>query len=104
MTKELVKTRKPKIPNGDLVFGKYTGDHMLSIDWDANSGWTKPLIHAHSPISLDPTASVFHYALECFEGMKAYKDNAGRLRLFRPMDNMARFNRSCARVALPVRL
>lgn len=99
-----MKTRKPKIPNSDLVFGKYTGDHMLSIDWDAKSGWTKPLIHAHSPISLDPTASVFHYALECFEGMKVYKDNAGKLRLFRPLDNMARFNRSCARIALPVRL
>ena len=27
---------------------------------------------------------MLHYALECFEGMKAYKDTEGRVRLFRP--------------------
>jgi branched-chain amino acid aminotransferase len=103
LTIETVKVRKPKIPNSELVFGKYSGDHMLTIDWDVKSGWTKPRIHPHSPIVLDPTASVFHYGLECFEGMKAYKDKAGRPRLFRPMDNMARMNRSAARLVLPVR-
>ena len=102
MTVELAKTRKAKVPNSELVFGKYTGDHMLTVDWDIKTGWTKPHIHAHSPIVLDPTASVFHYALECFEGMKAYKDKSGKARLFRPMDNMARLNRSSARLVLPV--
>jgi branched-chain amino acid aminotransferase len=101
LTIERVKTRKAKVPNSELVFGKYTGDHMLTIDWDAKTGWTTPKIHAHSPIVLDPTASVFHYALECFEGMKAYKDKDGKARLFRPMDNMARLNRSSARLTLP---
>jgi len=101
LTVELAKTRKAKVPNSELVFGKYTGDHMLTVDWDIKTGWTKPHIHAHSPIVLDPTASVFHYALECFEGMKAYKDKSGKARLFRPMDNMARLNRSSARLVLP---
>ncbi|KAJ4293884.1 branched-chain-amino-acid transaminase bat2 [Collariella sp. IMI 366227] len=44
---------------------------------------------------------VFHYAFECFEGMKAYKDKAGQIRLFRPDKNMERFNKSSARIALP---
>lgn len=99
---EMTKSRKPKIPNNELVFGKFPGDHMLSIDWDVKSGWTSPKIMPHSPICLDPTASVFHYALECFEGLKAYKDKLGKPRLFRPLDNMARMNRSAARLALPV--
>ena len=34
---------------------------------------------------------------QCFEGMKAYKDAAGRVRMFRPDLNMARLNASCAR-------
>lgn len=76
---------------------------MLSVDWDVKNGWTTPKIYPHSPICLDPTASVFHYALECFEGLKAYKDKLGKPRLFRPLDNMARMNRSAARIALPVR-
>jgi branched-chain amino acid aminotransferase len=45
---------------------------------------------------------VFHYGIECFEGMKAYKDKNGKIRLFRPDMNMARMNRSTERIALPV--
>lgn len=33
--------------------------------------------------------------------MKAYKDSSGRIRLFRPDQNMARFNKSSSRIALP---
>jgi branched-chain amino acid aminotransferase len=33
--------------------------------------------------------------------MKAYKDTKGQIRLFRPDKNMARFNKSAARIALP---
>jgi branched-subunit amino acid aminotransferase/4-amino-4-deoxychorismate lyase len=44
---------------------------------------------------------VLHYAVECFEGMKAYKGKDGRLRLFRPEMNMDRLARSAARLTLP---
>lgn len=44
---------------------------------------------------------MFHYAFECFEGMKAYKNDQGQIRLFRPDKNMARMNKSTARIALP---
>ena len=33
--------------------------------------------------------------------MKAYKDRKGNVRLFRPDKNMARLNKSAARIALP---
>lgn len=33
--------------------------------------------------------------------MKAYKDKSGNVRLFRPDKNMARLNKSVARIALP---
>lgn len=33
--------------------------------------------------------------------MKAYKDNDGQIRLFRPDMNMARFHKSCKRLTLP---
>jgi branched-chain amino acid aminotransferase len=33
--------------------------------------------------------------------MKAYKDSKGQVRLFRPTNNMARMNKSSARIALP---
>ena len=74
---------------------------MLSVEWTASQGWLAPRITPYQNLSLDPATCVFHYAFECFEGMKAYKDSEGQLRLFRPEKNMARLNRSSARIALP---
>lgn len=61
------------------------------------------LIHSSdSPLSLDPSATVFHYAQGLFEGLKAYRDANGKITLFRPDMNMKRMNTSAARLALPV--
>lgn len=48
-----------------------------------------------------PTASVLHYATECFEGMKIYRGFDTRLRLFRPDRNCRRMLSSATRIALP---
>lgn len=74
---------------------------MLSIEWTKSQGWLDPKITPYQNLSLDPATCVFHYAFECFEGMKAYRDQKGQFRLFRPDKNMARFNKSAARIALP---
>ena len=74
---------------------------MLSIEWTAAQGWLPPRITPYQNLSLDPATCVFHYAFECFEGMKAYKCTDGSLRLFRPDKNMQRINKSAARIALP---
>ncbi|GAB0136528.1 branched-chain-amino-acid transaminase bat2 [Epichloe bromicola] len=84
-----------------LVFGREFTDHMLAIEWTQDDGWLEPKITPYQNLSLDPATCVFHYAFECFEGMKAYKDKNGKVRLFRPDKNMARLNRSSARIALP---
>ena len=48
---------------------------------------------------MDPSSSVFHYGQAIFEGMKAYKDNNGKIWLFRPEDNFNRINKSSKRFA-----
>jgi branched-chain amino acid aminotransferase len=74
---------------------------MLIMEWTKTDGWLHPRITPYQNLSLDPATCVFHYAFECFEGMKAYKDKKGQIRLFRPDKNMERFNKSAARIALP---
>jgi branched-chain amino acid aminotransferase len=76
---------------------------MLSIEWTAASGWHAPRLTPYQNLSLDPATCVFHYAFECFEGMKAYKSRTdpSQLYLFRPNKNMERMNKSAARIALP---
>ena len=54
------------------------------------------------PLNLEPSATVFHYAQTLFEGLKAYRDDNGKVTLFRPDMNMKRMNRSASRIALPV--
>ncbi|GAN11388.1 branched-chain amino acid aminotransferase, cytosolic [Mucor ambiguus] len=88
-------TLKPLVANNELVFGNTFTDHMISVDWDEKNGWAAPQLHPYENLSLAPSAVVFHYASE------AYKDEHGKIRLFRPDMNMARMNRSTARIALP---
>ncbi|KAK2802790.1 branched-chain-amino-acid transaminase bat2 [Onygenales sp. PD_10] len=97
------KTQSPKslLPPEKLVFGANFTDHMIIMKWNTTDGWLAPEIVPHQNLSLDPSACVFHYAFECFEGMKAYKDKNGGIRLFRPDRNMARLNKSSKRIALP---
>jgi branched-subunit amino acid aminotransferase/4-amino-4-deoxychorismate lyase len=40
---------------------------------------------------------------QLFEGLKAYKDAQGRIRLFRPDKNVERINNSAQRLVFPVR-
>jgi branched-chain amino acid aminotransferase len=74
---------------------------MLQVDWTLQKGWDAPKITAYGDLKLDPACSVFHYGLECFEGMKAYKDAQGKIRLFRPDKNMERMNNSMKRLQMP---
>ncbi|KAH3765913.1 branched-chain amino acid aminotransferase [Pelomyxa schiedti] len=99
---ERTTTPKPKpVDKSKLLFGRQFTDHMLLIPWEAASGWGTPRITAYAPLALDLSCSCFHYGLEVFEGMKAYKDAQGRVRLFRPMMNINRLNISARRIALP---
>ncbi|KAI9801737.1 MAG: hypothetical protein M1825_003109 [Sarcosagium campestre] len=76
-------------------------DHMVTAKWTSHGGWEAPEIKPYGAFSLMPTASVFHYATECFEGMKVYRGYDGKLRLFRPDRNAERMLISSARGALP---
>ena len=77
---------------------------MLEMDWTRTAGWAAPTIRPYGPLAMDPAASVLHYGMECFEGMKAYIDAQGKIRLFRPEMNMARLNKSMTRLGFPVRV
>ncbi|KAM8973917.1 branched-chain-amino-acid aminotransferase, cytosolic [Pelodytes ibericus] len=84
-----------------LVFGTTFTDHMLTIEWSAEKGWDKPVIKPFQNFSMHPAASVFHYAVQLFEGLKAYRGEDGKVRLFRPKLNMDRMLRSAIRMCLP---
>ena len=86
---------KTKPDTASLGFGKYFSDYMFVMDYHSDNGWYDPRITPYEPITLDPSAMVFHYGQAIFEGMKAYKAADGTIQLFRPEKNMKRLNESC---------
>lgn len=85
----------------DLAFGLQFTDHMARVTWTAADGWHDRRVEPYGPISMDPAASVLHYAQEVFEGLKAYRWADGSVHLFRPEANAERLQRSANRMALP---
>nr|WP_275445806.1 MULTISPECIES: branched-chain amino acid aminotransferase [unclassified Halomonas] len=82
-------------------FGRFFTDHMAHVRWTASDDWHNAEVRPYGPLTLDPAASVLHYAQEIFEGIKAYRHADGSVWAFRPEKNAARFRASARRLALP---
>ena len=101
---KIVKTEHPKQKPQDeskLGFGKIFSDHMFVMDYTAGEGWHDARVVPYGPWEMDPATTVFHYAQEIFEGMKAYRTAEGKIQLFRPDCNANRFNDSADRLGMP---
>ncbi len=82
-------------------FGQVFTDHMVSLRWSVERGWHDGKLQPYGPLVLDPATAVLHYSQEIFEGLKAYRQDAGPIVAFRPFANAARFRRSAERMAMP---
>ena len=99
--KQLTVNKKSKPDENSLGFGVYYTDHMLIIDHDEEQGWHDARIVPYEPLQIDPAAMVLHYAMESFEGMKAYRTPDGSIQLFRPDKNAQRMINTNHRMCLP---
>lgn len=102
---KIEKTKNPKTipgPEDPLRFGTIFTDHMFIMDYDVTKGWHDPRVVPYGPLSLQPSAMVFHYGQEMFEGLKAYKTEEGKTLLFRPDKNIERANNTNERLCIPM--
>ena len=97
---ELTSNKKEK-PSGELTFGTVFTDHMFILDYTEGKGWHDPRIVPYQPITLEPSAMIFHYGQSVFEGLKAYINTDGEVQLFRPRKNFERLNKSNDRLCIP---
>jgi len=100
IVKKLTQNPKPIPDLHGVPFGTIFTDHMF-VAKCTKGQWESLEIVPFENLSLPPQASIFHYGTGIFEGMKAFRDAQGKVRLFRPDRNCERFARSAARVALP---
>ena len=99
----ITKTTQSRISELDydnIEFGKIFADHMFSVEYK-DGQWQTPEILPYGNLSLSPATSALHYGQALFEGMKAYKNAAGEVLMFRPLDNARRLNLSAERLCMP---
>ncbi|WP_289029535.1 branched-chain amino acid aminotransferase [uncultured Algoriphagus sp.] len=99
----VTKVQKSKLAETDfsnLVFGKTISDHMFVADYK-NGEWTDLRIVPYGPLQLNPSNAALHYGQSIFEGLKAYKNEAGEALIFRADANWRRMNESAVRMCMP---
>ena len=100
---KITKAPTSKLPSVDfnnLGFGNFFTDHMFVVDY-RDGEWGNPEIVPYGPISFEPALSAIHYGQSIFEGIKAYRMKDGSAAIYRPYENMKRFNRSALRMEMP---
>ena len=60
----------------NIPFGRVFTDHMLEADY-IDGAWTNVVIRPYQPLQFDPSLAALHYGQSIFEGVKAYKNEAG---------------------------
>jgi branched-chain amino acid aminotransferase len=98
---ERTKQPRPRPPESELRFGRYFTDHMFLLDWEEGAGWKNARIVPYGPLSLSPAAAGIHYGQSMFDGLKAFRGDDGKLRVFRLDRHCARMSEGAARLCMP---
>ena len=93
-------SRLSEVDFDHLAFGRSFADHMLVAEY-ADGAWKSVTIQPYGPLSYQPAMMSIHYGQAIFEGMKAYRSKKGEVLVFRPEENMKRFNKSAVRMCMP---
>jgi len=92
---------KKNIDWGNLSFGYVQTDYRYVVNFK-DGAWEEGGLTTDANITMNECAGVLQYAQTCFEGMKAYTTEDGKIVCFRPDLNAARMADSCRRLKMPV--
>ena len=92
---------KKNIDWSSLGFGYMKTDYRFVSNYK-DGAWDDGCLTEDGNIVLSECAGVFQYAQTCFEGLKAYTTEDGRIVCFRPDLNASRMADSARRLEMPV--
>ena len=85
----------------NLGFGYVPTDKRFVANF-TNGAWDEGALIDDPMVTMSECAGVLQYAQTCFEGLKAYRTEDGKVVCFRPDLNAARMADSCRRLEMPV--
>merc|ERR1719387_215220 len=89
------------VPWESLRFKMYTKDtKMIIAKCKAGRKWGPLQVLPYGPLDLEPATTALNYGQSIFEGVKAYRTHKGRIVLFRPEKNAARFHEGAKRLLM----
>lgn len=99
----ITRTTQPRLSEATREsdrFGAVFSDHVLVAEF-SDGQWGQAEIRPYGDTTLPVAPLVAHYGQGIFEGFKAFRQPDGGAALFRPDANLARMNRSAARLDMP---
>lgn len=79
----------------------YIKTDLRYISYWKDGSWDDGKLTEDNKLHISEGSTALHYGQQCFEGLKAYRCKDGSINLFRPDQNAARMQRSCARLLMP---
>ena len=85
----------------NIGFG-YIKTNVNARAYFADGKWSELEFTDDEYIKMHISTTCLHYGLQCFEGLKAFRGEDGRVRLFRVDENAKRMQASARKLCLPV--
>lgn len=102
MRKKVMKVvEKKNLDWSNLPFNYVVTDKRFVSNYK-NGAWDEGALIDDDKVTISESAGVLQYAQTCFEGLKAYTTEDGKIVMFRPDMNAARMKSSCERLEMPV--
>lgn len=92
---------KKNLDWSNLGFG-YVKTDKRYVSRFRNGAWDEGTLTEDATVTISECAGVLQYAQTCFEGLKAYTTEDGRIVTFRPDLNGERMEQSAKRLEMPV--
>ena len=92
---------KKNIDWSSLGFGYIQTDKRYVSNF-RDGAWDEGTLTEDATVSITECAGVLQYSQSCFEGLKAYTTEQGKIVCFRPDLNASRMKDSCLRLEMPV--
>lgn len=92
---------KKNIDWSNLGFGYMQTDKRYVSNYK-DGAWDEGVLTSDANVVINECAGVLQYAQTCFEGLKAYTTEDGRIVMFRPDLNASRMADSAKRLEMPV--